>query len=90
MKKLFSSIVVALSSLPVLGFACGGGDCSMDLPPPPVPAPGPVENLISALSAHSGLFAGMALAAIIGGVLVSRQRKLLAMKSVAPSFSATS
>lgn len=90
MKKIFSSIVVALVSLPISGFACGGGDCSMDLPPPEIPAPGPVENLISALSAHSGLFAGMMLATIIGGVVYSRQRKLLATKSAAPSFRATS
>ncbi len=90
MKRIFFSIIVALVSLPIAGFACGGGDCSMDLPPPEIPTPGPVENLISALSAHGGLFAGMALAAIIGGVVVSRQRKLLATKSVAPSFGATS
>ncbi len=81
MKRIFFSIVFALASLPLSAFACGAGDCSMDLPPPEVPAPGAVENLISALSAHSGLCAGMALAAIIGGVLVSRQRKLLATES---------
>ena len=88
MKKIFSFLVLTLVSLPLSGFACGGNDCSMDLPPPPVPAPGPVENLIGSLSDHSGLFAGMALAAIVGGVLVSRQRKLLATKSAAPSLGA--
>lgn len=84
MKRIFASVVVALVSLPMASFACGGGDCGgMDLPPPEVPAPGPVENLLSALSDHAGLFAGLALAAIIGFV-VSRQRKLLETKSAAP------
>ncbi len=85
MKKIFSSVVVALVSLPISGSACGGGDCSMDLPPPEVPAPTTVENLLSSLSDHSGLFLGIALAAIIG-FAVSRPGKLLATKSAAPSF----
>ncbi len=57
----------------------------MDLPPPEVPAPTTVENLLSSLSDHSGLFLGIALAAIIG-FAVSRPGKLLATKSAAPSF----
>ncbi len=85
MKRIFASAFVTLVSLPVAGFACGGGDCSMDLPPPEVPAPTTVENLLSALSQHTGLFAAMALAAIIG-VAVSRQRRLLETKTAAPSF----
>lgn len=55
----------------------------MDLPPPEVPAPGPVENVLSSLSEHSGLFAGLALAAIVG-VALARQRKLIETKSAAP------
>jgi len=89
MKKIFASAFVALVSFPIASLACGDKDCSMDLPPPPVPVPGPVENLMSALSEHTGLFAGLALAAIVGGFIVSRQRKLLETKSVAPSFAAT-
>ena len=83
MKRIFASVFATLVSLPIATFACGGGDCSMDLPPPQVPAPGPVENLLSALSEHTGLFAGLALAAIVGYV-VSRQRKLLETKSAGP------
>ncbi len=81
MKRIFSSIVLALISFPIAGFACGGGgDCDgMVLPPPEVPAPGPVANLLSSLADHSGLFAGLALAAIIG-FAVSRQVKLLETK----------
>ncbi len=90
MKRIFASLFVALVSLPIASFACGGGaDCDgMDLPPPEVAAPGPVENLIGSLSDHAGLFAGLALAAIIGFV-VSRQRKLLETGSAAPSFGGT-
>ena len=88
MKRIFASVFAALVSLPVAAFACGGGDCSMDLPPPEVPAPGAVENLLSSLSEHSGLFAGLALAAIFGFV-VARQRKLLETKSANPSFAPT-
>ena len=83
MERIFASIFVALVSLPNASFACGDKDCSMDLPPPPVPVPGPVENLISSLSEHSGLFAGMALAAVVA-VALARQRKLLETKSAAP------
>lgn len=91
MKRIFSAILLALVSLPIASFACGGGgDCDgMVLPPPEVPAPGPVENLISSLADHMGLFAGLALAAIIG-FAVSRQRKLLETGSPAPSFGGTS
>lgn len=86
MKKIFASISLALLSFPLAAFACGGGDCSgMELPPPTVPAPGPVESLLGALSDHAGLFAALTLAAAIGFAL-SRQRKLLATKSSAPSF----
>jgi len=83
MKRMLASLVGTLASLPVVGFACGGGDCSMDLPPPEVPAPTTVENLMSSLSAHQGLFAALALGAILA-VVVSRQRKLLETKSAAP------
>ena len=55
----------------------------MDFPPPGVPTPTTVENLISSLSAHQGLFSALALAAILA-VVVSRQRKLLETMSVAP------
>ena len=89
MKKIFPSIVVALVSLPIAGFACGAGDCSMDLPQPEVPAPTTVENLLNSLSDHTGLFAAMALAAIIG-LAIARQGKLLATKSSAPSFGSAS
>jgi len=89
MKRMFASVFVILVSLPIAAFACGGGDCSMDLPPPQVPAPGPVENLLGALADHTGLFAGLALAAIVGFV-VSRQRKLLETKSAAPFSSPAS
>ncbi len=86
MKRIFASIFVALVSLPNASFACGDKDCSMDLPPPPVPVPGPLENVIGALSEHTGLFAGLALAAIVGGFVLARQGKLLETKSAAPSF----
>ncbi len=61
----------------------------MDLPPPPVPVPGQVENAMRSLSEHTGLFAGLALAAIFG-FMVSRQRKLLETKSSAPALGSTS
>ncbi|CAN5431676.1 hypothetical protein BH18VER1_BH18VER1_13890 [soil metagenome] len=83
MKRIFASLFVSLLSFPIAGFACGGGDCSMDLPPPEVPVPGPVENLISSFSEHNGLFAGMALAAVVA-VAPARQRQLLETKSAAP------
>ncbi|MFN2476325.1 MAG: hypothetical protein ABR526_08300 [Chthoniobacterales bacterium] len=83
MKRIFAAIIGTLVSLPISGFACGGGDCSMDLPPPEVPAPTTAENVMGALSAHQGLFAAIALAAILA-VVVSRQRKLLETKSAAP------
>lgn len=83
MKRILASVFMSLVSLPIAAFACGGGDCSMDLPPPQVPAPGPVENFLGTLSEHTGLFAGLALAAIVG-FAVSRQRKLLETKSAAP------
>jgi hypothetical protein len=89
MKKVFASILVSLVSLPLAAFACGGGDCSMDLPAPQVPAPGPVENLLGILSEHTGLFAGLTLAAIVG-LVVSRQRKLLETRSAAPLSSPAS
>lgn len=89
MKRIFASVFVALVTLPLAGFACGGGDCSMDLPAPQMPAPGPVENLLSMLSEHTGFFAGLALAAIVGFVL-SRQRKLIETKSAAPLSSPAS
>ena len=88
MKRIFSSVVAGLV-FPIAAFACGGGDCSMDLPPPEVPAPGPVENVLSALADHSGLFAAMALATIIV-VAVSRQRRLLVTKSSTPSLGSAS
>lgn len=83
MTRFLTSAVVTLMALPITTFACGGGDCSMDLPPPPVQVPGPVENLLGVLSDHIGLFAGLALATIVG-YAISRQRKLLATKSAAP------
>ena len=83
MKRIFASIFVALVSLPNASFACGDKDCSMDLPPPPVPVPGPLENVIGALSEHTGLFAGLAIAAVFG-LVISRQRKLLETKAAAP------
>ncbi len=89
MKRIFAPAFVALVSLPIPGFACGGGDCSMDLPPPEVPAPTTVENLMNSFSEHTGLFAGLAVAAIFG-FIVSRQRKLLETKSSAPAFGSTS
>ena len=85
MKKISASILPALFMFPIVACACGGGDCSMDLPAPEVPAPGTVEQTVNALSAHSGLFAAMAIIAI-GGIVFSRQRRLLATKSVAQSF----
>ncbi len=61
----------------------------MDLPPPEVPGPTTVENLLNSLSDHTGLFAAVALAAIIG-LAIARQGKLLATKSSAPSFGSAS
>ncbi len=89
MKRIFASVFATLASLPIVSFACGGGDCSMDLPAPEVPAPGPVENVLSALSDHSGLFAGLMLAGMVA-VIISRQRRLLETKSAAPSFGSSS
>ena len=89
MKRIFFSIVFALASHPLSAFACGAGDCSMDLPPPEVPAQTTVENLLNSLSDHTGLFAAMALAAIIC-LAIARQGKLLATKSSAPSFGSAS
>lgn len=91
MKRIFSSVFLAFLSLPMASFACGGGgDCDgMVLPPPEVAAPGPVATILSSLSEHSGLFAGLAIAGLIG-IAVSRQVKLLETKSVAPSFGTAS
>lgn len=86
MKKIFAAIVVELVTSPFAAFACGGGDCSgMELPPPPVPVPGPVENLLSALSDHAGLFAGCALAMALAFGF-ARQRKLIATKANEQTF----
>jgi hypothetical protein len=86
MKKIFAAFFVTLVTFPIAGFACGGGDCSgMELPPPPVPPPGPMDNLASALSDHAGLATGLVLAGILA-VLAARQRKLVEIASAAPSF----
>lgn len=86
MKKIFAAVSVALVTLPIATFACGGGDCSgMELPPPPVPTPGPMENLLGVLSDHAGLAAGIALAALLAA-LASRLGKPEAAGSAAPSF----
>ena len=86
MKKVFASLFVALATFPIRTFACGGGDCSgMELPPPPVPTPGPMENLLGVLSNHAGLFAGVALAALIAAIL-ARPGKIEAARPAAPSF----
>ncbi len=60
----------------------------MDLPPPEVPAPGAVENMLRSLSENAGLFAGLAIAAVFGFV-VARQRKLLETKSASRSLAPT-
>ncbi|MDQ6656230.1 MAG: hypothetical protein M3Y80_10505 [Verrucomicrobiota bacterium] len=83
MKKFLASTTVALLSLPVAAFACGGGDCSgMELPPPPVPAPPhpQVDALLSSLSQHLGFFISLGLAAAIG-LVIARRPKLLATKT---------
>lgn len=86
MKRIFSSVSLALLSFPIAGLACAGGDCSgMELPPPTVPTPGSMENLLGALSDHAGLFAGLFLAVAMG-IALFRQRKLLATQSSTPSF----
>ena len=87
MKKIFASFFVTLVTFPISSFACGGGgDCGgMDLPPPPVSPPGPMDHLASVLSDHAGLAAGLALAGLLAA-LVARQRKLVEIGSAAPSF----
>lgn len=86
MKKVFAALFVALTTLPLCTFACGGGDCSgMELPPPPVPVPGPMENLLGVLSNHAGLMAGLGLAALIAALL-ARTRKLEGAQPAAPMF----
>lgn len=87
MKQIFASLFVALATFPAASFACGGGgDCGgMELPPPPVPVPGPMENLLGVLSDHAGLTVGLMLAALLGA-LVARQRKLVGISSAPPSF----
>ncbi|CAN5490622.1 hypothetical protein BH20VER3_BH20VER3_07370 [soil metagenome] len=86
MKKLVAAFTVALVTSPLATFACGGGDCSgMELPPVETPAPGPVDQVVSALSDHAGLLAGCTLAAALGFAL-ARQRKLIATKSAGQSF----
>ena len=86
MKKICAAIFVTLVTFPIAGFACGGGDCSgMELPPPPVPPPGPMDHLANVLSDHAGLLAGLALAALIAAVF-SRPRKWVGIGSAAPSF----
>ena len=84
MKKICAAFFVTLVTLPIASFACGGSDCSgMELPPPPVPLPGPMEHLANVLSDHAGLGAGLVLAGLLAA-LVARQRKLIG--SAAPSF----
>lgn len=87
MKKIFAVLFVALATFPVASYACGGGsDCGgMELPPPPVPTPGPMENLLGVLSNHAGLTAGLVLAALLAA-LAARQRKLEGISSAAPSL----
>ena len=86
MKKIFAVFFVTLVTLPIASFACGGSDCSgMELPPPPVPPPGPMEHLVNVLSDHAGLAAGLILAGLVAA-LVARQRKLEGIGSAAPSF----
>ena len=85
MKKILAASA-ALVFYPVALFACGGGDCSgMELPPLEAPAPGPLDDVVSALSDHAGLLAGCALATAIAFAL-ARQRKLVATKSAEQSF----
>ncbi|MBA3651068.1 MAG: hypothetical protein H0W66_06230 [Chthoniobacterales bacterium] len=86
MKKVFAALFVALTTLPLSSFACGGGDCSgMELPPPPVPVPGQMENIFGVLSNHAGLMAGLGLAALIAALL-ARTRKLEGAQPAAPTF----
>ncbi|MEO5722139.1 MAG: hypothetical protein ABIR71_11795 [Chthoniobacterales bacterium] len=86
MKKFIASLSVALVTLPVAGFACGGGDCSgMELPAPPAPEPGAVENVVSVLSDNAGLTAGLVLAALVG-YAIARQRKALEATSRGPAL----
>jgi len=83
MKKIVASILAAVVTSPIASFACGGSDCSMDLPAPEVPAPTTVENLMNSFAEHPGLFASMAVAAVIG-FAVFRQRKLLETRTASP------
>lgn len=83
MKKLFASVAVALVALPLVSFGCGGGDCTMDLPPPEVPIPSPVDNLVRLVTDHTGALVSLALAAILVSV-AARPRKLLAAESITP------
>lgn len=86
MKKVFAALFVALTTLPLSSFGCGGGDCSgMELPPPPAPVPGPMGNLLGVLSNHAGLMAGLGLAALIAALL-ARTRKLEDAQPAAPTF----
>ena len=86
MKKIFAAFFVTLVTFPIASFACAGGDCGgMELPPPPVPPPGPMDHLVNVLSDHAGLAAGIALAGLLAA-LVARQRKLVEIGSAAPSF----
>ena len=86
MKKILAAFLVTLVTLPIASLACGGGDCSgMDLPPPPIPRPGPMDSLLGVLSDHAGLTAGLVLAALLAA-LAARQRKLEGITSAAPSF----
>lgn len=86
MKKLFAAFTVALLTSPMAVFACGGGDCSgMELPPLEAPTPGPVDQVVNALSDHAGLLAACALAAAMA-LALARQRKLIATKSVGQSL----
>ncbi len=89
MKKLVAAFTVALVTSPIAVFACGGGDCSgMELPPVESPAPGPVDQVVSALSDHAGLLAGCALAAAVTFGL-ARQRRLIATKSAGQSLASS-
>lgn len=86
MKNAFAALFGALTALPLSTFACGGGDCSgMELPPPPGPVPGPMENMLGVLSNHAGLMTGLGLAALIAALL-ARTRKLEGAQPAAPTF----
>lgn len=86
MRKIFAAVSVALVTLPIATFACGGGDCGgMELPPPPAPTPGAMDNLLGLLSGHAGLMTGIALAALLAA-LAARRNKPQAAGSAAPSF----